>query len=124
VLAWLKAPAENCSAKQACERCPIFYEAAVELLRAALVEHLARHSFSGAEWRANARAIDGATLLVRRSPITTCRGLFTHRDLLGRMLKIPFIGRLFRSLELGAWLLRATWTRRGRPSSKASTLPT
>jgi len=27
----------------------------------------------------------GATLLVRRPPITTCRALFTHRDLLGRI---------------------------------------
>jgi len=43
---------------------------------------------------------------------------------LGRILKIPFIGLLFSSIDLGAWLLRATWTRRGRPSSKASTLPT
>jgi len=65
----------------------------------------------------------GATRLVRMMPMETRQEPFTHLDLLECTLKTPCIGRPFHSMDPGAWLLRATWTKCGQPYSKDSTLP-
>jgi len=62
---------------------------------------------------ASAQAADG----------DTSRTVYAQGSI-GVHVEIPFISRLFHSMDPGAWLLQATWTRRRQPSSKASTLPT